>query len=1138
MGAVISFANIRHTAHYERKMLLRSWFFRIFFVLVLLIMALINFGFYIFPQSAIWSLRAVPANIPLLNILFVNLGQAVIAIFLAADFLKRDKKLDTSEVIYTRSISNFEYVSGKTWGVLSVFFGMVVIFSLLALIVNLIVTDTPVIYAAYLFYPLLITLPTLVFILGLSYLVMNLFRNQAVTFLILIGFVALTLFYLKTKYFGVFDYMGFYTPMIYSDLNGFTDLYGLIVHRAIYFLLGSAFIFVTIAGFGRLPNTRFSPKIHALSALVLFILAVFAVLIHIDNERNLLKNTQLYIDLNTKYALHPTVDVLNNRLQFSQDNDKITLKSHISAMYNRDEPGDTLVFLLNPGLMVNSLTDNDGSPIHFERQKQLILVVPQTPLTLGDSLQLHFHISGVIDPSISYIDIPEVEKRRVRTSGPLHVNSRYAFVSDEYVLLTPESMWYPVAGVGFNSKTLKSIQSDFSTYSLDVNHAPGMTVVSQGESLNGVSNTFIEPGFAYKGLTLIVGKYDTLSVKVDSIEYVLYLKEGHDYFSEYLPNIKDTLPSLIRYEMNRYENNSLGIKYPYKRMSFVEVPATYRFFQRLIENNFDAIQPGIVLVPERGFGLNMADFPRYVGYDKKRSAGKVRDADIEAGAFRRFAARTFLFSNASIRATSDGPGSSNDNPLYMGGVEFSMNPYCIFPMYLNHLVAIESTEYPLLEMIISNYFREGFAYSGFTRMSGGMREPEKANFLLKDKTFEEIVTDPANKSLLPNVISQKGAYFLYGLKFGIGAENFDQFIREYIAENRFNVTTAEDLQTAISNEFDVDIEPYLKLVGYSGSIPSFLLGEPLLVETRDDIGPVYLIRLKISNVSDINGLINISIRVSGRGWSGAPEERNYEFLPNETKEIQIMLYDQPRMVTVNTLISQNIPSSFNLFLRSAVKNRRIIPEEYEITVDDVVFTIDQNEIVVDNEDSGFVMVQQNTETKVKQYINSLRVQETDKYKAISSSYPPHTWVSIAHTAFHGQIIRSAYYTRKGAGERTATWNTQLEEEGLYDVYVYIPRDAMMGMGDSRGRSSRSSSSSSGGSGRGGPSFLDERTDYQYFIHTGNGVEEVQYRLYNTVNGWNKLGSFYFNSGDVSVELTNKTNGNRVFADAVKWVKRN
>ena len=1132
---MISLANIRHTAHYERKMLLRSWFFRIFFVLVLLIMAMINFAFYIFPQTAIWSLRAVPANIPLLNILFVNLGQAVIAIFLAADFLKRDKKLDTSEVIYTRSISNFEYISGKTWGVLSVFIGMVVVFSLLALIVNYIVTDTQVVYSVYLIYPLLITLPTLVFILGLSYLVMNLVRNQAVTFLILIGFVALTLFYLKTKFFGIFDYIGFFTPMIFSDINGFVDVYGLVVHRAIYLFLGTAFIFITIAGFGRLPNTRFSPKLHAFLAMLFFGLSVFAILNHIERERNLLKDTQLYVGLNTKYALYPSVDVLHNQLEFSQKNDVITLKSTIKAKYTKEQPGDTLVFLLNPGLNVKNLTNQAGSSVNFKRIKQLIFVIPDKPLTYDDSLLLQFEISGIIDPSISYIDIPEEEKKRVRTSGPLHVNSTYAFVSDEYVLLTPESMWYPVAGVGFNNKTLKSIQSDFSTYSLDVKHAPGMTVVSQGESMNEPAKTTIEPGFKYKGLTLIVGKYDTLSIKVDSIEYVLYLKEGHDYFKQYLPNIKDTLPSLIRYEMNRYEDNSLGIKYPYKRMSFVEVPATYRFFQRLIENNFDAIQPGIVLVPERAFGLNMGDFPRYVTYDKKRSAGKVRDADIEAGAFRRFAARTFLFSNASIRATSDGPGSSNDNPLYMGGVEFSMNPYCIFPMYLNHLVAIESTEYPLLEMIISNYFREGFAYSGFTRMSGGMREPEKANFLLKDKTFEDIVTDPANKSLLPNVISQKGAYFLYGLKFGIGAENFDQFIREYIAENRFNVTTAEDLQTAISNEFDVDIEPYLKLVGYSGSIPSFLLGEPLLIETRDDIGPVYLIRLKISNVSDINGLINISIRVSGRGWSGAPEERNYEFLPNETKEIQIMLYDQPRMVTVNTLISQNIPSSFNLFLRSAVKNRRIIPEEYEITVDDVVFTIDQNEIVVDNEDSGFVMVQQNTETKVKQYINSLRVQETDKYKAISSSYPPHTWVSIAHTAFHGQIIRSAYYTRKGAGERTATWNAKLSEAGLYDVYVYIPRDAMMGMGDSRGRSSGGSR----GSGRGGgPEFLDERTDYQYFIHTGNGAEEVQYRLYNSVNGWNKLGSFYFNSGDVSVELTNKTNGNRVFADAVKWVKRN
>ena len=65
------------------------------------------------------------------------LPQAVIAVFLASDFLKRDKKLDTTEVIYMRSMTNGEYVIGKTWGNLQVFLVLNIVVIALALVFNM-----------------------------------------------------------------------------------------------------------------------------------------------------------------------------------------------------------------------------------------------------------------------------------------------------------------------------------------------------------------------------------------------------------------------------------------------------------------------------------------------------------------------------------------------------------------------------------------------------------------------------------------------------------------------------------------------------------------------------------------------------------------------------------------------------------------------------------------------------------------------------------------------------------------------------------------------------------------------------------------------------------------------------------------
>ena len=88
-------SNIQSVAKYESKLLIRSWFFRVFTVLAVAIITFFNFMLIVSEDSGgIWIATAIPSNIPYLILLLLNTGQAVIAIFLASDFLKRDKKLD------------------------------------------------------------------------------------------------------------------------------------------------------------------------------------------------------------------------------------------------------------------------------------------------------------------------------------------------------------------------------------------------------------------------------------------------------------------------------------------------------------------------------------------------------------------------------------------------------------------------------------------------------------------------------------------------------------------------------------------------------------------------------------------------------------------------------------------------------------------------------------------------------------------------------------------------------------------------------------------------------------------------------------------------------------------------------------
>jgi len=264
---LISGFNIITIALYEVKNLWRSWFFRIFSVVSLVLLVFVNIGAFTLERLPS-SFRALPSFIPYLNILLLNIIQAVIAGFLASEFMKYDRKLDTTDVIYARSMTNAEYVFGKTLGVFAVFGALNLAVLVIAFVFNVIIADMPFLPGLYGLYPLLISLPTLLFIFGLSFMLMGILRSQALTFIILLGYIASTLFFLGGKLHSLFDYLAFNLPLTYSDFVGFADFRVILLHRGIYFLLGLGFTFTTVLLVKRLPQSRAVNTFSVLAAAV------------------------------------------------------------------------------------------------------------------------------------------------------------------------------------------------------------------------------------------------------------------------------------------------------------------------------------------------------------------------------------------------------------------------------------------------------------------------------------------------------------------------------------------------------------------------------------------------------------------------------------------------------------------------------------------------------------------------------------------------------------------------------------------------------------------------------------------------------------------------------------------------------
>ena len=79
--------NILTVSKYESKTLFRSWFFRIFSILALIFVFIYNLGTQTSVGYPNGDFVALPSMIPFSNLYIINIAQAIIAVFLASDFL-------------------------------------------------------------------------------------------------------------------------------------------------------------------------------------------------------------------------------------------------------------------------------------------------------------------------------------------------------------------------------------------------------------------------------------------------------------------------------------------------------------------------------------------------------------------------------------------------------------------------------------------------------------------------------------------------------------------------------------------------------------------------------------------------------------------------------------------------------------------------------------------------------------------------------------------------------------------------------------------------------------------------------------------------------------------------------------------
>ena len=469
--------NIHSVAKYESKLLMRSWFYRIFMILAVLFICFFNFVSLVAENGGgNWLMKALPANIPYINLMLLNTGQAIVAVFLSSEFLKSDKKLDTSEVFYVHSLSNAEYVIGKIWGNMKVFIRLNLFVIVLVILFNFI-SGVSIDWMAYFIYFVLICIPTLIYIFGLSIALMLILKSQAVTFVFLLGYIALTLFYIGDKFYYLFDYMVYNLPLVKSTIVGFSNWSTLINHRMIYFMLGLGFISLSISMFRRLPNTKTSKYRWLWVSLLFFTAGLWASYNHVGTILKTENRRQIYTEVNNRYVSNPKMVIDQYDIDLIQHPQIIysEVEMHAAAL----EQSAIFTFCLNPGLDVSEITENNKA-LPFTRDHQILLIDFGREIASGDSVRFKLKYNGVIDESFCYLDIPSSILQEEYGSGMFKIDKRYSFQDNNYLLFTPETYWYPRPGTSYSSENPDWQQAYFSHFRLKVKTINGLKALSQG----------------------------------------------------------------------------------------------------------------------------------------------------------------------------------------------------------------------------------------------------------------------------------------------------------------------------------------------------------------------------------------------------------------------------------------------------------------------------------------------------------------------------------------------------------------------------------------------------------------------------------------------------------------------------------
>ncbi|MBN1904991.1 MAG: hypothetical protein JW927_07830 [Deltaproteobacteria bacterium] len=1126
---MIYIQNILSFARVETRLtrrLVRYWFFISTSYLITIILFLFYSGLHGVYSS--YSATAAPFN-PRFLVGTIGLYYLLIyitgTVFLAFDVRARDLREHMTDVLDSRPYTNLELVSGRFLGLLLCSFVPIVVLTIilefLGLLLPLPFGDTIEIYSLIAFLGSM-AFPALAFVLSLVFLVTLLVRNRlmaAVILLVLIGGDFWAIFNLPLAYSPLFDLTGSLIINTPSDI--IPSMAGLAGWMQRFGVLVSALGMLVLSGAVHPRLDDGSRGSLAASGAGLLILAMTMTGFGFYQNINTINMIEKWKKAHSAHVNAPVADIRNISGEVMIDPGKtLDLELDLTFRAPDNEQLRSVIFTLNPGQKIKQASDASGHPLSFTHENGLLELKLTRPLDPGEETVIHLSIQGLPDCRFGYLESAIKTENLKATQKDLTMLGldRYIFDS-RFVALMPGIRWLPSSGSEKERDDPRRRSIDFYNVNLIVNLPSGWLVAGPGrrdevEAKGDRVKYSFSPNAPVPEVALIASRFKSLPLEVEGVMMEMLIHPKHMKNIELLADTGKIIKTWSNERLRETKENGLG--YPYNGLTLVEVPNSLRGYGGGWRMDTTMAPPGLLLMREGSFPTARFEWPFRNPENYKDREGGLTQAkweslltffnnDLSGGNILSGTSRNFFIYQTSAR----GPEAIALNYVMetlSARLVTDNNAY-----FSAHNFADEDIMGPIMKALFLSRYNESSLKKSMTDAAIDMitSDPKVWDQALKSSLKDiEPWDDPA---LQINVLTLKAGAMARCILDILGREKTAHLlssIRETHKGGTFSFDDMNDKGRALGIDFKELFGDWLGSI----SLPGFIVSSSEVYRLPDSENgmPRYQLLISVSNDEQVPGVFRFQYRVRAgekQDWSKSDPIR---IDGKHAIRFGMVLFQPPEDILLEPYISLN-RGSFKIPLQT-VDHDKIVDVKGIEGVEEIPWSSPDNPFfVVDNLDEGFEVLEG---VEKKDILNGSRgagINLSDKgFTAWTSYFPSSEWTNLDLPGSWGKYQHTTAVVKAGEGTKKAIFTGVIHKRASWGLWLHMPEKKSSFPGSKFGT-------------------------WNLVVKDSVGDQhEIQFHSDAALQGWNQVETLNLPEGVVSVTISDKTDGDLVLADAMRW----